>query len=78
MSTLISDESGKLYVVPIEFKKHKDKFSIEPNIIGMFWSDQDKVLEGILNAIRNNTPYDEYKMLTKSEQEAFDKGELIF
>jgi hypothetical protein len=44
----------------------------------MFWSDQDKVLEGILDAIEKGIPYDEYRMLTKSEQEAFDKGELIF
>ena len=59
-------------------KKHKNTFGIEPNIIGMFWDSSEKVIDGIINAIENNTPYDEYQLLSKSEQDAFDKGELLF
>jgi len=59
-------------------KKHKEKFGTEPNIIGMFWHDQEKVMDGIIEAIDENKPYDEYKMLSKDEQKSFDKGELVF
>jgi len=44
----------------------------------MFWDSSEKVIDGIINAIENNTPYDEYQLLSKSEQDAFDKGELLF
>ena len=59
-------------------KKHIDKFKIEPNIIGMFWNNIDKLTNGILKSIEENKPYNEYEMLTKEEQKAFDDGNLLF
>jgi len=58
--------------------EHKAKFGVEPNIIGMYWNDPAELMENILEAIETNKPYDEYKLLTKEEQKAFDKGELLF
>lgn len=58
--------------------KHKEQFNVEPNVIGMFWNDQEQLMNGIIEAIDSNKPYDEYLMLSKEEQEAFDKGDLIF
>jgi hypothetical protein len=59
-------------------KKHKKMFGVEPKFIVMFWQDTEKEFNSLFDAIEKGIPYDEYKMLTKSEQEAFDKGELIF
>lgn len=57
---------------------HIDQFGKEPNIIGMFWHDPEKVAEGIIKAIEQNKPYDEYEMLSKDEQKAYDDGKLMF
>lgn len=59
-------------------EEHIEKFGIEPNIIGMFWSDPESIIDGIEEAIENNKPYDEYKMLSAEEQKAFDEGMLLF
>lgn len=59
-------------------EEHIKKFGKEPNIIGMFWQDTDYVAEEIAKAIKTNTPYDEYEILSKEEQKEFDKGDLIF
>lgn len=59
-------------------KEHKEKFGIEPNIIGMFWNNPDKLINNILKAIEDNIPYDEYEMLSKDEKKAFDDGDLLF
>ena len=59
-------------------KKHKEKFEVEPYIIGMFWSDQETVIDNILKAIEDGKPYNEYELLTKEEQQAFDDGDLLF
>ena len=31
-----------------EIKKHKEKFGVEPIIIGMFWNSPDKVANDVL------------------------------
>lgn len=59
-------------------KRHKDIFSKEPYIIGMFWNNQKQLAENILKAIEDNKPYNEYELLTDEEKKAFDKGELLF
>lgn len=59
-------------------KKHKEKFNKEPNIIGKFWFDNEILIDNIIKAIETNTPYNEYEMLTKEEQKAFDDGNLLF
>ena len=59
-------------------KKHKEKFGVEPYMIGMFWSQPEIEYQNIKKAIEDNKPYNEYELLTKEEQEAFDKGELLF
>ena len=58
--------------------KHKSKFNKEPNIIGMFWFNKQLLEDNIQNAIKTNTPYDEYELLTDEEKIAFDKGLLLF
>ena len=57
---------------------HVDKFGKEPNIIGMYWSDPDKLIENIEKAVETGEPYDEYELLSKDDQEAYDAGELDF
>jgi len=78
MSTFIEDDSGNETVLPTEYEVHIDKFGVEPNVIGMFWSEPKLVLKNILESIKDSTPYDEYNMLSKSDQEAYDNGELLF
>ena len=53
-------------------------FNKEPYIIGMFWNNPNLVIENIIKAIETNTPYNEYELLSKEEQKAFDDGELLF
>ena len=57
---------------------HKERYGIEPNVIGLLWRNQDKQIELLIEAVEGDRPYDEYKMLTKEQQKAFDKGELFF
>lgn len=60
------------------YKIHKERFGIEPNIIGMFWYDIELEEENIKKAIKENIPYDEYEMLSKEEKKAFNDGKLLF
>ena len=53
-------------------------FNKEPNIIGMYWNNQEKLINNIIEAIETNKPYNEYELLSKEEQKAFDDGELLF
>lgn len=57
---------------------YKEKFGTNPNIIGIFWDNPDTEIENIKKAIETNTPYNEYDLLSKEEQEAYDRGELLF
>ena len=59
-------------------KEYTRVFNKEPNIIGMYWNNPDLVVENIINAIETNKPYNEYELLSKEEQKAFDNGELLF
>ena len=59
-------------------KLHKDKYGVEPNVIGYLWSDMDKQFDLLVKAVEGDEPYDEYKMMSKEEQEAFDRDELVF
>lgn len=53
-------------------------FDKEPYIIGMFWNNQQQLIQNIINAIKTNKPYNEYDLLSDEEKKAFDKGELLF
>ena len=57
---------------------HIEKFRVEPNIIGIYWDNPELLEKEILNAIETNKPYNEYELLSKEEQKAFDNGELLF
>lgn len=57
---------------------YKKVFNKEPNIIGMFWFDNEILINNIINAIETNTPYDEYELLSDEEKKAFDSGNLLF
>lgn len=59
-------------------KKYFEKFNKEPYIIGMFWNNQEQLIQNIINAIETNKPYNEYDLLSDKEKKAFDKGELLF
>ena len=53
-------------------------FGQEPNIIGMFWNNQEQLILNIEKAIKDNKPYNEYELLSDEEKKAFDSGELFF
>lgn len=53
-------------------------FGDYPQTIGLFWQDISKAEVHIIKAIETNTPYNEYELLSKEEQKAFDDGELLF
>lgn len=59
-------------------KQHKEKFGIEPFIIGMFWSDRELLKDNIKKAIETNKTYNEYELLSDDEKKAFDNGNLLF
>ena len=42
-----------------------------PNVIGLLWNDLDKKIDLLIEAIKDDEPYDEYQMLSKESQEAF-------
>ena len=58
--------------------EHIKAFNKEPYIIGMFWNNQQQLIQNIINAIKTNKPYNEYDLLSDEEKRAFDKGELLF
>lgn len=58
--------------------EHLKAFNEEPYIIGMFWNNQEQLIQNIEKAIKDNKPYNEYELLSKEEQKAFDNGELLF
>ena len=57
---------------------HKEKYGVEPNVIGLLWNDIDRQIELLIEAVEGDQPYDEYKMLSKKDQEDFDRGEIVF
>jgi len=59
-------------------EKHVEKFGVEPNVIGLLWNDLDKQIDLLIKAIEDDEPYDEYQMLSKEAQKAFDKNEIVF
>lgn len=58
--------------------EHIKLFNKEPFIIGIFWSNDKQLIANIEKAIKDNKPYNEYELLSKEEQKAFDNGELLF
>lgn len=59
-------------------KEHKDKFGVEPNIIGLYWSEPDRITINIIKAINTDKPYNEYSELTDEEKKSYDNGDLVF
>jgi hypothetical protein len=57
---------------------HKEKYGVEPNVIGLLWNNIDRQIELLIKAVEGDEPYDEYQMLSKEQQEAFDKHDLFF
>lgn len=64
-------------IIPLK-EEHFSKFNKEPDIIGMYWNNQEQLIQNIINAIKTNKPYNEYDLLSDEEKKAFDKGELLF
>lgn len=67
----------ELGIIPLK-EEYIKVFNKEPNIIGMFWNNQEQLIENIKKAIETNKPYNEYNLLSDEEKKAFDKGELLF
>jgi len=59
-------------------EEHIEKFKKEPVIIGLFLDEPLEVDRNIKQAIKDNKPYNEYELLSKEEQIAFDSGSLVF
>jgi hypothetical protein len=57
---------------------HKEKYGVEPNVIGLLWNNIDRQIELLIKAVEGDEPYDEYQMLSKEQKEAFDKHDLFF
>ena len=60
------------------YQEYINFFGKKPNIVGMYWNNQEMVEENIKKAIKDNKPYDEYELLTDEEKKLFDKGDLFF
>jgi len=59
-------------------EEHIEKFKKEPVIICLFLDEPLEVDRNIKQAIKDNKPYNEYELLSKEEQIAFDSGSLVF
>lgn len=59
-------------------EKYIDKFNEQPNIIGIFWYDQNQIIENIENAIKTGKKYNELDLLTDEQRKSFLKGDLLF
>lgn len=59
-------------------EKYIDKFNEQPNIIGLFWYDQNQIIENIENAIKTGKKYDEFELLSDEQKKSYLKGELLF
>jgi len=57
---------------------HKDKYGVKPNVIGYLWDDTDEQFNLLVKAVEGDKPYDEYEMMSKEEQEAFDRRDVVF
>lgn len=58
--------------------EHKEEFGIDPVIIGLYWNNEEKLIDALDRAIEEGTPYDELSKLSPSEREAYESGELVF
>lgn len=58
--------------------RYMEKFGTEPVIIGMFWNTPDQLIKNINKAIERGVPYDEYRLLSAPQREAYDQGKLLF
>jgi len=59
-------------------QQHIEKLGKKPNIIGMYWNDDDELITGLIKAVETNTPYDERLLLDKDSRKAWDEGNLVF
>jgi len=65
--------------VPEHIRLHIEKFGVEPVDIDMNWDlSYEERANLILESIKEGKPYNEYKMLSKEEQEDYDNGLLFF
>jgi len=59
-------------------QEHISKYGIKPVVIGMFFNDVDKVIDGIADAVEGDKPYNEYELLTDEEKKLYDEEKLVF
>ena len=59
-------------------QQHIKKLGKKPNIIGMYWNDDDELITGLIKAVETNTPYDERLLLDKDSRKDWDEGNLVF
>jgi len=58
--------------------EYKKVFREEPNIIGMFWNDLERLEQNIENAIKTGKKYNELDLLTDEQRKSFLKGDILF
>lgn len=58
--------------------RHVEKFGKEPNIIGRFWRNRERLNQNLRDAIESGKPYDEYEMMNDEMKQAYDDGDLDF
>jgi hypothetical protein len=59
-------------------QQHIEKFGKQPNIIGRYWRNREKLNQNLRDAIESGEPYDEYEMMSDDMKRAYDDGELDF
>ena len=59
-------------------EEYIDAFGKEPNIIGRFFDDPERVASNLRDAIKTGEEYDEYLMLSESDRKKYDEGMLLF
>ena len=58
--------------------EHIEIFGVEPYVIGLYWANQELLLDNIYQAIEDEQPYDERLELTPDELQDYNKGQLRF
>jgi len=59
-------------------KEHTSWFHKEPIIIGLWWSNMDRLIANIQDAIVREVPYNEYNQLSVEEKREYENGNLVF
>jgi hypothetical protein len=57
---------------------HRDKFGVDPVVIGLFWEAPGLFLKHLREAVENNHVYNELDFLSEDELQDYRMGRLYF